>query len=236
MGMILDISLVVLAVLFLIIGARRGIAKSLAEFGGTIVAIVAASLLASVFAGVIYNNFVESSLLNSVTGSLDNTVGQNLAARIEDVYNALPRYIQSAAESYGVTNGNIGGAIGSSTDRAAMSIVNLVSPIVIDLIRTICLVILFIVLMIVVKVAARGIDRIFRLPVLSGINSLLGAVLGLVKCAVLVMLVCFVVQVILPMTGISPGIFSQENIESSTLFKYVYQHNLFEWLFGIFKW
>ena len=117
-----------------------------------------------------------------------------------------------------------------------MSIVNLVSPIVIDLIRTICLVILFIVLMIVVKVAARVIDRIFRLPVLSGINSLLGAVLGLVKCAVLVMLVCFVVQVILPMTGISPGIFSQENIESSTLFKYVYQHNLFEWLFGIFKW
>ena len=236
MGIILDVSLFVLVLLFLISGARRGIAKSLAEFGGTIVAIVAASLLASAFANVIYNNFVEGSLLNSVTGSLDNSVGQELSIRISEIYNALPGYIAHAAENYGITNGTMGSVLDTTSDQAAIAVVKLISPIVIDFIRTICLVILFVLLMVVVKVAARGIDKICRLPILGGINSLLGALFGLVKCAVLVMLICFVVQEILPMTGIEPGVFSQENIESSMVFKYVYQYNLFDWLMGLFHW
>ena len=60
--------------------------------------------------------------------------------------------------------------------------------------------VLFVVLEVLVHLAAALLDRLFRLPVLRQVNSLLGGVFGFCKGAVVVLLACAVLRLALPVS------------------------------------
>jgi uncharacterized membrane protein required for colicin V production len=225
MGWILDISLLVLLALFVVWGFRSGVAKSLAEFGGTIVAVVAAVLLASALSGTIFEAFFKGPLTANVSEALQSGAGQDVAAKVSALLEALPGFIRNSLGNYGVTQQEIGQVVSGASGDAADAVVAVLRPIVTDLVRMVLMLVLFILLMIVVRLAARGIDKVFRIPVLHQLNSLLGGVFGILKCAVFVLLLCMLLRVALPMLNEPPELFSQETIDSTRLFRHIYHWN-----------
>lgn len=80
MAIWLDAGILILALLFIFVGFHRGVVKSLIELVGTVAAVVAAVLLASMIAPAIFNTFIRPPMVEQIQGAIDNTVGQDIAA------------------------------------------------------------------------------------------------------------------------------------------------------------
>ena len=169
--------------------------------------------------------FIRPPMVEQIQGAIDNTVGQDIAAQVQQILDTLPQFLSQSLSGYGMNADQIGQAMNSASDNTAGAVADLIAPVVTDLVKTVLMLILFLVLFIVVRLLARGIDRVFGLPVLRQLNAVLGAVFGVLKCVVFVLILCAVLRVVLPMVSTVPEIFSQETIESSVLFQYFYDHN-----------
>lgn len=92
-------------------------------------------------------------------------------------------------------------------------------------VKIISILVLFVILQLLVQMVSRALDAVFSLPLLHGVNSLLGGVFGLVKGAVAVVVLCAVLQLSLPfLTAKFPQI-NEKEITQSNIYKYVYIHN-----------
>lgn len=221
----LDVCLIVLAVIFVIAGFYRGVVKSLVELAGTLASVLAAVMLASMIAPAIFTVFVRPYLVENINTSIMSTIGQDAAAQIQGVMEALPKFIANSLSGYGLTSDQIGTAMADSSDQAASAVVDLVAPVVTDLIKTILMLVIFLILMILVGLAARAIDRVFRLPVLRQLNAVLGAVFGVLKCAIFIMIVCAGLRIVIPMLPSVPEILTPETIDSTAIFQRFYNSN-----------
>lgn len=225
MAIWLDAGILILGLVFVLVGFHRGVIKSLVELVGTVAAVVAAILLSSMIAPAIFDSFIRPPMIEQIQGAIDNTVGQDVAAQVQQILDTLPQFLSQSLAGYGMNADQIGQAMNGAADNAAGAVADLIAPVVTDLVKTVLMLILFLVLFIVVRLLARGIDKVFGLPVLRQLNAVLGAVFGVLKCVVFVLILCTVLRVILPMVSTVPEIFSQETIESSVLFQYFYDHN-----------
>lgn len=224
MGIVFDIVLVGILLLFIIIGYKKGAVKTLIGFLGSIVAVVAAFVLSFFLADALFSLLFRTPLLNAIDGTLNDSTGLSVAEQINAVLDALPGFISNAIHSAG-TQEQISSALAGGVQNAAEAIVDYVArPVVVMLLRIILVVLLMIVFSLVVKLVAKTGDRIARLPLLTQLNSLLGVVIGLIKGAFILLLLTAVLRICLPMVS-SPQIFTEENIKSSSLFQLVYEQN-----------
>ena len=84
-----------------------------------------------------------------------------------------------------------------------------------------------IVLMFIFRFIVRAINKVFKLPVINGLNMFLGGCLGAVKGGIAVLIFCFVVSVVMMLSSGGFWIFNQENIDSTYLFRYIFYINPF---------
>ena len=229
----LDLILLVLLVLFVFFGFKRGLAKTLTEFVGAIAAAVAAILLASFFANLIFDAFVRGSLEGSISGVINESAGASAADKLQAVLDALPGFVSNSLASYGLGSEQLSSALSGTADAAAGAGVELIKPIVTSLIQMILVFVLFVLLMIVVKIVARGVDTVFRLPLLHQLNSLLGGIFGILRCAVFVLLACAILRAMIPMLQPVPPLITEETIGQTFLFRHVYSFNPLSYLMEI---
>lgn len=133
-------------------------------------------LLADILLGVILIVFTVSGFRRGLAHSIVDLVGSIAAAAAAILY--APRVLVWASPYLDRTKSPLSGS-GPMKYVAAV-------------------VVLFVVLEILVHLAAVLLDRLFRLPVLRQVNSLLGGVFGFCKGAVVVLLACAVLRLALP--------------------------------------
>ena len=92
-------------------------------------------------------------------------------------------------------------------------------------IRILAVILLFAVLHIVVQLAAKALDTVFHLPVLSQVNAVLGAVCGLLQGLVLAFVLCAVLQLAGPYIEINGHALSDETLAQSYLYGTVYSNS-----------
>jgi uncharacterized membrane protein required for colicin V production len=91
--------------------------------------------------------------------------------------------------------------------------------------RVVAMVAVYVLLQMLVRLIAGSLDAVCRLPLLHGLNSLLGGAFGLLKGALVVFLLCAVLQLMLPfLTAKYPQI-TQTEIGKSCIYRYVYVNN-----------
>lgn len=92
-------------------------------------------------------------------------------------------------------------------------------------VKVILMMVLFVIFQLLVQMTSRALDAVCKLPLLHGVNSLLGGVFGLIRGAVAVVVICAVLQLCLPfLTAKFPQIKGKE-IAQSNIYKYVYTYN-----------
>ena len=104
---------------------------------------------------------------------------------------------------------------------------NTVIPVLSDIIKKIiCILILYFVTKIVLFLLFRILTTVFKLPLLGSVNSLFGAVVGLVSGIMLVFIVCGLISL-----NVSNMLYIREIIDKTFLLKLFYDNNL---LFSMF--
>lgn len=83
--------------------------------------------------------------------------------------------------------------------------------------------ILFAIVFAVLHIITAWLDLVARLPIISGINKIAGALLGAAEGLFLLWLLCLLVMVF---SGTQMGMYLVAQIESSTWLSYLYSHNL----------
>lgn len=218
MPYLLDGILIVCILLFLAIGIHRGFAKSLMGLIGTIAAVVLAVGLSGVVAQWVYGSFFQPSLMQSLQEAV-GTANSQAAAR--DVLAALPDWASQLLQDNGVTVPALAGILAQGGEGAVITAEAVISPVMIQLLRMVAVVVLMVVFGIVVSILARVIGQIFRLPLLRQIDSLLGAAAGLLQGAVFCVLVCLVLQLWITATpdDQNPGL--RASVEQSAVYQTV---------------
>ena len=230
MAYMLDIAVILILLLAVYIGYRRGFVKAVIKLVGCVLAVVIASVASLPLASGIFDAFAGDKLQEVIASQMTSTDTAAVAAGIEAALDKLPGPVLNALEAYGLGTpeqiiGGVKESLDGSVEDIARSVVEVViRPVAVALLRTLCFFILFIVLMILVALVANLISRVFTLPILRQMNGGLGAVVGIAEGVVLIFVAVTVLQLIAASSS-SEAFITNKDISDTMLVRFVAEHN-----------
>lgn len=222
MSIIIDLIVIAIIIIMALISAKRGFVRVAVEVVGFIAAIIVATTFSLSLANTTYDKVIEPPILNSIT----NVAGENVSQTVDATWEALPNFIKNNSEKFNVSKDDIGQNISlnaqqniKETTKSVLE--HSVKPIAVNILKMLYSVIIAVVLIIVVKFLAKFINKLFSFSVVGKLNSTLGGILGVVKGLVAAWLFCTIVYLIISFTKNGIWIFNAENIENTTVFKFL---------------
>jgi uncharacterized membrane protein required for colicin V production len=208
----IDIGIVVILALFGIIGFRRGLVKSIISLTSIIVGFIAAKLFYIRLADYItsatnIDSKINSFIYDKLMASFPN--GQ-VSLTASDANSSLQWILTKLFHSENIINDTV------STISSQITVI---------ILNVLAFVALFIVTIIIIKIIGVLLNKISQLPVLSFVNKLGGSIIGIIKGALLCMLLVSVVSSLTIFTS-NPTIVSL--LSDSLLCKYF---DIGNWLF-----
>ncbi len=223
--MIYDIITIALIVIFLIVGIRRGAARTLVGIVANIVGYTVSVYLAKLTAAYIYSSMIENTIIQSVSDSV-TTISDNA---MDTLFGSVPEFFR---QLFGTTGDDMHAAlsdtVGDLSSAAAATVETAVKPTVMGILSFLLTLLFFVLVMFLLRrFAIRPILKLFKLPVLSGINRFFGGVLGVVEGLVIVSIIAFLLHLVLPYISSASGIFNESTIYNSYIFYHFYSGNIF---------
>lgn len=107
---------------------------------------------------------------------------------------------------------------------------NVVKPVFLVPLRALIFIVLFVIILVLLNVIARAMKVVNKIPFIGGINSLLGAVFGVLEAAVVILLVCIGIQVLVTITDNSLVFLNTMTVDKTFIFKNIYYFNFLDFL------
>ena len=198
MGILLDIGFVIIILLCVVFGYKKGFFKSIAGFIGAVIAMFLAWVLAGLIANALYQGIFREKLIDNISAVLSNDALASFPEKAAQVVANLPGFLSNTLNNQGITSSQIEQSLQAAGNNAAPATADLISPAVIWLLQLLLTVILFFILVILVRLVIKLIGNVFRLPVLRQVDGILGGLFGIFKGVVYIFLVCILLQLLMP--------------------------------------
>ena len=178
MGYALDGIILGICLLCVLIGVQRGFIRSVVHFLGAVIAACLASALGGVVAQWLFDSLFRQAMVEKISDSLQGLGAENAAAAVEQIIASLPDFLVRALEEAGVTAASITGGIGVQTGQAAQLITDYLSPVFVNFLKVLVVIVLFSLFMTLVRILAGVVSRMLRLPIIHQLDGLLGGIFG----------------------------------------------------------
>jgi uncharacterized membrane protein required for colicin V production len=214
MSIIFDVLTVIIIIAIIWSSAKKGLVRSVIELAGYIASLIVAAVLSIPVGNWIYLHLLKTFFDNQAAGYISSLTGgaREAFGQFLTQYNLSSDLLSGAAKSSG-----------DALNGAVMSGVGAIGQIVG---RGIAFVIIFLVCMILVRIIARLANIINRLPVIRGVNKFGGALIGVVKAALVMFVLCTIIAFMIPLFAVQKNPpFTNTTINNTYLFKYIYQVN-----------
>ena len=225
-ALLLDLIVLIVFIWEIRRGYRIGFMRVLIECISWIAVLVLASMLSYFVAGPVYDTFFSGGITDAIASALtQNTTPEALAASLEETLASLPSAAASAVQFLlDQMQVDLSAVTGAEAVELAGSVAELVvRPILVSAIQFCAFLLFFVLGMVVFHIIAVGFGMFNSIPLVGGVNRLLGGFLGLVKGGVIVCLLLAALQLYL--TVESGGPISSDDVESSFLAGTLYEHN-----------
>lgn len=197
MEYILDLIFIALAVVMIILGAKKGLIKALLDGLSTIASGIIAYILATPVAKVIYDAFVRGVVKSEFLKGLNDsgTDFGSISEKVNALVNELPEGALAIASKFGFdVNGAISNVVSSAPDSNESLVETLMTNIGDNIFLTITEAVTMIALFIIVSIALTFVIRLLnkvvkKLPVIKQANKLAGGLLGLIKAVVIIFVI-----------------------------------------------
>ncbi|MBQ3150527.1 MAG: CvpA family protein [Clostridia bacterium] len=230
---IIDIILIALFLITVITSAARGFVRSITG----ILAWLLAGVLAIGFCTTVSETVYEAFLKEKVTVAIDERVNEfgdaaELVTITSGIIEEIPEFVINAASSVGIDTDILKEEAKTfSVDERGVVVSieeNIVAPVAQAALKAICFVLIFLLLSAILSVLLRPIAKIAKkLPLIKQVNTLLGGGLGILKAAVLVIVLSVVFRMI---SGFGDEDFSQL-VAQSRIIKTVIESGISDALF-----
>ena len=221
MKYLLDAVVILIFLLCVFIGRKRGFIKTVAGIVAFLAALAVSMLLSGPVAGLVYDKAVEPSIVETVDTKLEETKGTAIE-QLDNAYQSLPNMVKNLLAQAGVTDVN-GLSDRLPTDGAETighSVNAVVEPLLLPLIKALCSLVLFFIAYIAASIVLRVLNIIAKLPLLKQLNKTLGLVGGIVSGALWALLAVTVIQVIAA-TGSADSTITLQTVSETVVVNWV---------------
>ncbi len=219
---IYDAAAVVLILICMARGAKDGFAKAFVQTVGTVVSVAAALYVSRVCASLIYTTAIQPGLVSTIESSIENAVDtESVIDGLKNALGAIPALSAVFFDFSGVEESLNGTVNLESSKIAAVVESSVIRPVVEPLLQIVIFIAALIIFMLVVTLLAKGSKVFNRMPVIGGINSFLGALMGIINGGVLLFAAAAVISLIVSANGSSQYL-SADVISNTYLFKWIY--------------
>lgn len=205
---------VLIVLLFIFLGAKRGFIMTIYHLLAFVIVIVATLILSPYVTDFAIKN---EKIYGMIYRSVDKTIDIDLFSEEK-----LEEYVKNMNLPSVVEEGviNKGDNIKSSVNTLKEVICRKISNMIVSIA---CMIITFIVITIIVAIIFKLLDLVARIPVLNTANRFGGAAVGIVEAVSLIWFICGLVPVF-STTEIGMRILS--DINNNKILLYMYEHNL----------
>ena len=218
--------------LCVLVGVQRGFIRSVVHFLGSIIAACLASALGGALAQWLFDTLFRDAMVEKINASLQSLGAENAVAAAEQVLASLPDFLVRALEEAGVTASAIAGGVGSQTNQAARMVTDYLSPVFVNFLKVLAVIVLFFLFMTLVRMLASLVGSLLKLPVLGQLDGLLGGIFGFLLAMVSVWIVVAGIMVFLPMLDEATQADVQTALDQSFLAGLFVKVNPLKGLFG----
>ncbi|MDR1627488.1 MAG: CvpA family protein [Oscillospiraceae bacterium] len=218
---LLDGTIIILFALFIFLGFKNGVAKSLISFIGAMFSLIFSVYISSLASEFIYDAFIEKNLTNRISQIISD---KNFKS--EEVFNKLPNFVSNSLKIYNVTNEKVSLIMKNKETNRLKALSDLFSPAVKGVIRNVLSILIFWLLMIIIGAICKNLSYVFQFPILRQIDGLLGGIFGAFKGYVVIVILMMFLKMFLPIVSVAPKALSNKNIDSTILFSHMYKSNL----------
>lgn len=208
-----DAVIVVIFLLFIILGVKRGFVRSVLDLVGTLAAMLVSMWFSGIAAQWVFSTFLQESLTRQVAEALQAAPAADAA---DAVLSVVPEILRGGLEAFGITSDAINQAVAGTSGQAAAAVVAVLSPMVVSVLRGLFALVLFIFLLVIFRILSGVVCRIFRLPVLRQLDKGLGILLGITQAVLITVLLCFCAQALISVS--SPWLV--ETIQASQVYQF----------------
>ena len=216
--------LILLAILLLVAMryAGKGFAAALVQFAGNLASLLGASIFSQNIAPVLFTNFFENNFTTSIEKTLADGGQLQLDQLVEKYAGFLPDEIQQSITQ------SAGGVLTGSAPELAEQVVNqVIAPLLTPIIAIVVFFVAFALCKVIVGFVVAVLTNFNRIPILGGVNKLLGFGMGLLAGVVDLYLILCAVWAIIVVTGGSIPWLNQQVLGDSIGFSLFGQFNPF---------
>ena len=199
-AIIIDLALAAVLAVFAVLGAHKGLVRSLMALVSVVLALIGATLLTAMLVepatDLVYPRVQEKVLTqfeHDIPSGALAAEGNDLSAGglLPDEVSELLDGALDTLKRFGVSDDAINGVTERVTDSAASAAERAAYLLVKTVVQAALFLALFLLLLLLLRLLTHALDRLFDLPVLHTINSVGGAALSLVEGALLVFLIAY---------------------------------------------
>lgn len=189
-ALIIDLVLAAVLAVFALLGARKGLIRSLMALVSVVVALIGATLLTAMFVEPV-TDLVYPRVEEKVLAQFERDIPSDALAAEDGDLSAgglLPDELSDllgealdTLKRFGVSDDAIDGVTKSVTDSAVSAAERAAYLLVKTIVQAALFLAFFLALMLLLRLLTHGLDRLFSLPVLAQLNGLGGAALSLME-------------------------------------------------------
>lgn len=228
--MILDFALVLIVALFVFIGYKKGIIKSVYGLISLVVAGAGSYFGSKYLSNWFYTFFFEKSVNESIHQSISATA-ESVTASTESVFENLPDYVKNFVGFFKISEASLFDS-DSTVQMIEADLQNTIKSAVVEILGFIFIIVLFILILILMKLLSKTILSVFEIPVIKQINGLFGMVFGLAEGLIICYIAVLVCRLIMPQTD--NAVLDAEMINSSVVFSKIYYSEFITYITKIF--
>lgn len=200
MNHVIDIILVAIIALMVFISSKRGFIVTVLELASGVLAFIGARILAPTVAVFLYDN-IAKKIVTEFIAEKYAAAGNSIATAVNNVATSLdflPDGILAYVNASGMMDGNaVSQNILSSITTVEQIESVVVAPVVTAVIQLVAFAVLAVVLLVGLRIAARFISKVISISKIADkLNTILGAVFGLLKGCVYVFIIAVALSVI----------------------------------------
>lgn len=160
----------------------------------------------------------------------------SISATLNSMENALPSFMSGITES--VTSGEssvkrqiVLCILDTDTENFAETITDdLVKPIVLVPVRALIFTVIFVIILIILNLLTKLFKKINDIPIIGGLNKLLGAAAGLVQGLIVIFLICIFTQLIISLTDNSLMVINTMTVDETSIFRKIYYFEFLDFM------
>ncbi len=228
MSVVLDVIPLIIVVILLLLGYRRGLLRTVLGLSGYLIAALSAYLLSVPIAQWIFQTFLRSDSYNTVMNILSTlSQAQTADTLLHQVIVALPNNLSAFIPAQTVESIKMQWAdtIPATEQIAATVTDDLIAPITTATIQLIVFLIAFVILCFVIKILMKVLKLVDRIPLIGSLNASLGLLVGGAEAVLFLLLFTGLVALMIQLSANEWQFLNNQIVEKTILFRFLYQIN-----------